>query len=110
MKSEDTLYEILEVSPHASALVIKAAYRCLAQCTHPDKNAGADAASQRLAQINHAYSVLSDPDKRRRYDQMMALHGNLNDRRGKGMATSSSAKPIVASQQGSRAFVFRPLV
>lgn len=110
MKSEDTLYEILEVSPHASASVVKAAYRCLAQCNHPDKNAGADIASQRLAQINHAYSVLSDPDKRRRYDQMMALQGNLNDRRGKGMATRSSAKPIVAGQQGSRAFVFRPLV
>ncbi|MDO9197388.1 J domain-containing protein [Rhodoferax sp.] len=109
MKSEDTLYEILEVSPHASASVVKAAYRCLAQCNHPDKNAGADAASQRLARINHAYSVLSDPDKRRRYDQMMALHGNLNDRRGSGMAATGSARPIVADRQVSRAFVFRPL-
>lgn len=110
MKSEDTLYEILEVSPHASALVIKAAYRCLAQSNHPDKNAGADAASQRLAQINHAYSVLSDPDKRRRYDQTMALHENLNDRRGSGMPAGGSARPIVADHQVSRAFVFRPLV
>lgn len=110
MKSEDTLYETLEVSPHASALVIKAAYRCLAQCNHPDKNAGAEAASHRLARINQAYSVLSDPDKRRRYDQTMALQGNVNDRRGSGMATSSGAKPIGASHQGLRAFVFRPLV
>lgn len=109
MKSEVTLYETLEVSPRASAAVIKAAYRCLAQCTHPDKNSGTAVASERLAQINYAYSVLSDPGKRRRYDQMVeALEGSL-DRRGSGVATGGSTKPVVAGHQESRAFVFRPL-
>lgn len=110
MKPENTLYETLEVSPHASALVIKAAYRCLAQFNHPDKNSGTDAASERLAQINHAYSVLSDPDKRRRYDQKMALHESSNDRRGSGMATGGSSRPVVVDHPVSRAFVFRPFV
>ena len=105
-----TLYDALEVSPHASALVIKAAYRCLAQFNHPDKNAGAAAASERLAQINHAYAVLSDPDKRRRYDQTIELQERSIDRRGSAMEMGGSTRPRVAEHQVSRAFAFRPLI
>ncbi|NMM13879.1 MAG: J domain-containing protein [Rhodoferax sp.] len=108
-KTEVTLYDALEVSPRASALVIKAAYRCLAQVNHPDKNSGSAAASERLAQINHAYSVLSDPDKRRRYDQTIERHDHLVDRRGKGMHTGGRPRPVVDEPLVSRAFVFRPL-
>ena len=48
MKTEVTLYEILEVSPHASSLVIKAAYRYLAQFNHPDKASGTAGSCERL--------------------------------------------------------------
>ena len=109
MKREAALYETLEVSPHASAWVIKAAYRCLAQRNHPDKNPGNAAAGEKLAEINHAYAVLSDPDKRRVYDQTIALHEPAVERRGSGMSAGDGASPAVADHPVSRAFVFRPL-
>lgn len=109
MKREVTLYETLEVSPHASAPVIKAAYRCLAQFNHPDKKSGSDAAIERQTQINHAYSVLSDLDKRQRYDQTIKLQKCFIDRRGSGAATPGSFRPEVGDHQVSRPFAFRPL-
>jgi len=108
MKSEATLYEDLEVSPHASAMVIKAAYRCLAQINHPDRNSGSAACSERLAQINHAYSVLADPVKRRRYDLAVELQQHGIDRRGHGANAGAGCKPMGNHSQTLRAFVFRP--
>jgi DnaJ-class molecular chaperone len=55
-----SLYETLEVSPHASTIVIWAAWLSLAQHYHPDKNLDVKDAGQRLMHINHAYAVLSD--------------------------------------------------
>jgi DnaJ-class molecular chaperone len=109
MEREVTLYEILEVSPHASAQVIRAAYRCLAQCNHPDKNPGSAAASERQAQINFAYGVLSDPSKRRRYDQRMGAQQESDiERRGSDLATPAHSKAVDDAPPVSRAFVFRP--
>ena len=59
------LYEILGVAPGASPIVIKAAYRRLAKQHHPD--AGGDRAL--FEEIQRAYDILSDPEKRRRYDE-----------------------------------------
>ena len=109
-QTQVTLYDALEVSPRASALVIKAAYRCLAQINHPDKNSGSATASERLTQINHAYAVLSDPDQRRRYDQTMEHLAHGVDRRGKGPPSSPRTKPIIGEPLVARAFVFRPLI
>jgi hypothetical protein len=61
------LYELLEVSPHASADVIQAAYRILARNYHPDVNAGPEA-EVRIRQLNAAYRVLSNAQDRARYD------------------------------------------
>ncbi len=58
MKPDRTLYDVLEVSQHASPVVVKAAYRSLAQSLHPDKNSGTLAAGERLAEINDAYAVV----------------------------------------------------
>ena len=58
------LYELLEVSPRASAEVIQAAYRVLVRAQHPDLNATADAA-QRTRELNAAYHILSDPERSR---------------------------------------------
>ncbi|MGC9455154.1 MAG: DnaJ C-terminal domain-containing protein [Phycisphaerae bacterium] len=61
-------YDILGVSRDASADQIKSAYRKLARKYHPDVNKSPDA-SQRFQEATEAYEVLSDPEKRKKYDQ-----------------------------------------
>ena len=65
-------YKTLEVARTASAEEIKAAFRKLARRFHPDVAKGADKkkAEERFKEINEAYEVLSDPDKRKRYDEL----------------------------------------
>jgi DnaJ-class molecular chaperone len=109
MPRQDTLYATLEISPRASALVIKAAYRCLAQHHHPDKNFGTAMAGERLAGINHAYSVLSDPVTRLSYDRKIGLQDGANERRGACMNTDGNLGSVVAGPHVSRPFGFRPL-
>lgn len=108
MERDRTLYDTLEVSSRACPQVIRAAYRCLAQCHHPDKQAGSQAASERQALINQAYAVLSDPARRQRYDQTIALNDRFMERRGNAeMAPMHSG---TGHPPTSRPFVFRPLV
>lgn len=62
-------YEILGVSKSADDTEIKKAYRTLAKKYHPDVNPGDKKAEEMFKDINSAYAVLSDPEKRARYDQ-----------------------------------------
>ena len=61
-------YEILGVSRDASADEIKRAYRSLARQYHPDANPDDPEAAEHFKEVNRAYEVLSDPDKRQNYD------------------------------------------
>jgi molecular chaperone DnaJ len=62
-------YAILGVSREATQEEIKRAYRQLALKYHPDRNPGDKAAEERFKEINEAYAVLSDPERRARYDR-----------------------------------------
>jgi len=62
-------YDVLGVSKGAGPDEIKAAYRKFAIKHHPDKNPGDKQAEEKFKELNQAYSVLSDPEKRKAYDQ-----------------------------------------
>src|SRR6266850_6435818 len=64
-----TPYEVLGVKPDASADDIRKAYRKLAKQFHPDLNPGKPEAEARLKAVSAAYDLVSDPDKRARYDR-----------------------------------------
>ncbi|HTU47105.1 MAG TPA: DnaJ C-terminal domain-containing protein [Bryobacteraceae bacterium] len=63
-------YDVLGTSKTATEDDIRKAYRSLARKYHPDVNPGDKSAEERFKEINEAYEVLSDPDKRKRYDQL----------------------------------------
>jgi molecular chaperone DnaJ len=68
-------YKTLGVSKEASADDIKKAYRKLARANHPDSHPEDKRAEERFKEISEAYAVLSDPDKRKEYDEQRSLFG-----------------------------------
>ena len=63
------LYSILGVSRDADENVLKKAYRSLAKKYHPDLHPDDAEAEAKFKEINEAFAILSDPEKRRKYDQ-----------------------------------------
>lgn len=62
-------YEVLGVDKNADDAALKKAYRALAKKYHPDMNPGDKEAEKKFKEASEAYAILSDPDKRRQYDQ-----------------------------------------
>ena len=62
-------YEVLGVSKNASDSDLKKAYRVLAKKYHPDANPGDKEAEAKFKEASEAYAILSDPEKKRKYDQ-----------------------------------------
>lgn len=69
-------YEVLEVERSAGQQQIKEAYRRLAFQYHPDRNKGDAASVEKMKEINEAYAVLSDREKRSRYDGLRQQYGS----------------------------------
>ena len=67
-------YKILGVDKDADAATLKKAFRKLARENHPDSKPGDSAAEDRFKQVAEAYDVVGDAEKRRKYDEMRALH------------------------------------
>ncbi|GMO14877.1 MAG: J domain-containing protein [Mycoplasmoidaceae bacterium] len=81
MATKKDYYEILEITKSASADEIKRAFRKKAMEFHPDRNKSPDAESK-FKEVNEAYEVLGDPDKKSRYDQYG--HAGVNEQSGFG--------------------------
>jgi len=87
MAEKRDYYEVLEVPKTASAEEIKKAYRKKAIQYHPDKNPGDKEAEEKFKEAAEAYEVLSDPQKRQRYDQFgFAGMGGAGGFSGGGMS------------------------
>jgi molecular chaperone DnaJ len=90
-------YQVLGVPEKATSDEIKKAYRKLAKTHHPDANRGDAKAAERFKEIGEAYSVLSDPEKRKKYDEMKRL-GGLG-----GFAGFGGGRPRAGAQPGAGA-------
>lgn len=72
-KADVDLYAILEVDKNATPADIKKAYRKLALRYHPDKNPDNPESAEKFKEINRAHAILSDPNKRKIYDEYGSL-------------------------------------
>jgi curved DNA-binding protein len=77
-------YAALGVAPDADDQAIKQAYRKLARQYHPDVNPGDKQAEERFKEINEAFQALSDPERRRKYDEMRSQYQRWQQRGGRG--------------------------
>lgn len=80
--AQDDLYKVLGVSRTASANDIRKAYKKLAKQYHPDRNKGDEKAAEKFKEVQDAYAVLSDENKRAQYDRFGTTHTSSAGRGG----------------------------
>lgn len=90
MANSRDLYETLEVSRDASSEEIRKAHRRLAREYHPDANPGDGLAEEHFKEVQRAYDILSDPGKRREYDQRIHRESGA---KSSGRAAGEEATP-----------------
>jgi hypothetical protein len=86
-----TLYDLLSVRPGADAGTLQSAFRNAAKASHPDLNPGDPDASRRFRQINTAYAVLRDANRRAAYDRLLALEHARPSKQPKRTIVSKAA-------------------
>ena len=99
---QKNFYLLLEINRSASAKEIKSAYRELAKKYHPDKNQGNNKSSEYFKEIQLAYSVLSNPDKRKAYDLKSGIFNTFHattDFRKSGASPYNFAKAATEAQR-----------
>lgn len=100
MGGVNNLYDILGIAQNADREEIKKAYRRLSKKYHPDTNPGDRDAAERFAQAAEAYSILQDPEKKRRYDLTLKKAKGFcsaqkeTAKRGNDRRTERKANPI----------------
>ncbi|HPU84749.1 MAG TPA: DnaJ domain-containing protein, partial [Candidatus Latescibacteria bacterium] len=108
MAQKRDYYEVLGIERTANDDAVKKAYRKLALKYHPDRNPGDKAAEEKFKELAEAYEVLSDPEKRQRYDRFG--HQGVQDQFGQGgfqwqnFSHASEFEDIFSSFFGSRGF------
>ncbi|KAI4210715.1 MAG: hypothetical protein LQ351_006491 [Letrouitia transgressa] len=100
--SATAFYEILGVEKTVSDAEIKKAYRKLSLLTHPDKN-GYEGADEAFKMVSRAFQILSDPDKKTKYDK---FGGDPDNRFGPGSTSSASPFSGFARSPGGRGPMF----
>ena len=105
-------YQVLGVSDSANQAEIKKAYRKLAKQYHPDANPNNASAAERFKEISEAHSTLSDPEKRKQYDQMRrygAFDGMPRRPSGAGAGAGGRRGGMGAEDMGAQGFEFGDL-
>lgn len=98
-------YSLLEVSPSASEEVIRGAYRTLVKKYHPDVYIGdKTSAEQIMKDINEAYEVLSNPEKRQRYDEFLKNNSYIQENITQNSESKVAKTPIYKSTKGGCIF------
>lgn len=92
-------YKILGVSKNTGEKEIRSAYRKLARKYHPDVNPGDKAAEEKFKEINEANEVLSDPEKRKKYDELSAYYQQYGQMPGAGAGFGGPGGPGGAQYQ-----------
>ena len=102
MAAKRDYYEVLGVSRNADAGTIKKAYRKLAKKYHPDTNPGDKQAEKSFKEVTEAYTILSDPEKKRLYDQFG--HSAFD---GSGAGQNPHGNPFEMQEEAIRSTILR---